>query len=200
MKFLSTKELADMRFKRILILAGLSMLGLSMHVTASTMSVSFNNSNDATSIFLWTDSPNVTLSLPSSITFISGMTGWNQSTQLPDKVQISGPELNAGAGKFRVTLTYSAPRKFDLQWAEVLTTGAATILQGSGGLTFDGVTPGHFGWYDNNHQFTHIDELGLTPNLKLAAVPLPGSVLLMLPALMVVSTVGRRAQHGGTNA
>jgi len=182
-----------MRFKHFLILAGLNLFGLSMHATASTMSVSFNNSNDVTSIFLWADSPNVTFSSPTSITFVSGMAGWNVATQLPTKVHIAGPEINAGAGKFRVSLTYSAPRKFDLQWAEVLSTGATTLLQDAGGLTFDGVTPGHFGWHENDHLFTHLDELGLTSNLKLAAVPLPSSVLLLLPALMIVSTVGRRA-------
>ena len=180
-----------MNIKRIVGIAALSLAGITVQTSAATTSTTFQNDFAATSIFLWAESVNVAFTLPSLTTptplkFVTGMNGWTIATLAPSKIQLNGPQIAPQAGKFKVSFTFSTSRKFDIQWAEVLFNGTTTVLQGAGGLTYDNLTPGHVVWSDNHHPFTHMNELGLT------AVPLPGSLVLLLSALVFVPTVGGR--------
>ena len=143
---------------------------------AATLDQTFMNDFETNTIYLWSlDSANMRFD---GFSTGANMAAWNAQVSTADRLVLSGPTLAAGAGRFNLHMHYSSA-PFRLEWAEVFFNKVENVVLGRGTLTFDGN-----GW-SNSAFASHSIDMPLNPTV--AALPLPGSAMMMLSALLLLT-------------
>jgi hypothetical protein len=157
---------------------------------AATVTERYNNDNDITHLFLWSDDP-------SNMTFVSvdlsdaKLAGWSSNSSLSGEVLMAqGPEVKNSTGKFDITFNYStAP--FIFQYAEVFFQAGDTgpSILDTGMIEYNGkklLAPTV--WILTSAQLNYIN----ASVIGAAVVPIPSSVYLMMSAIGFVGFATRR--------
>ena len=148
---------------------------------AAILEQTFMNDFETNAIYLWSlDTSNMSLD---GFSASADMGGWKAGISSPAHMVLSGPTVAAAAGRFNLLMSYKTT-PFRLEWAEVLFDRVGTVVKGYGTLSFNGN-----GW-SNSNVATHLIDIPLHP--RVAATPLPSSVLMMFPALALVTVKGLR--------
>lgn len=143
---------------------------------AATLNQTFMNDHATNALYFWAD--DATNLQFERVRFGTGMTAWSVQSNSGDALVLTGPTVDARAGRFTLRLDYTT-RPFSFQWAEVFFDSGLNRILGAGTLTY---TTG--GWVGSDvftraaavpHQFA-----------AQASVPLPQSVLLLLSGLLVL--------------
>ncbi len=149
----------------------------SFNSLAATKTQMFKNNFESNSIYLWMNDINEATF--SSVQFSDASDDWQAFVNNGSELFMAGNTITANNGRFDVEMEYQTI-PFGFEWAEILWTGNTFSILGSGSLFWENR------WIATN-DFSHLGDI-------VAPVPIPGSMLLLLSALIGM-TFMRRSQH-----
>jgi len=162
------------------IIVALALLLSLTPVHAARTTVFLNNSASINTAYFWADSPATTII---SHREFGAASTWSAFVDQPDELFLTGNQIAANAGTFRIRFEYPAP-SFSFQFSTgtwtgntytQATSGTGTFVQGSG-LTF-------------NTNFTHAGDI-----INPAPVPIPSSLFLLGSAFAGMLMLQRRRE------
>ena len=151
---------------------------------AAKLEQTFMNDFETNAIYLWSlDTSNMSLD---GFSAGADMGGWQAAISAPAHMVLSGPTVAAGAGRFNLLMNYKTI-PFRIEWAEVLFDHVGSVVKGYGTLSFNGN-----GW-SNSNVASHLIDIPLHP--RVAATPLPSSLLMLFSALALITAKGLRKRR-----